>query len=168
MGNAIEIDGLRIVDSSKAGSVHALENINLVAQDGELLAVLGPSGCGKSTLLKVIAGLLSPRRGTIKVYDEAVRGPTPNVGIVFQNAVLMNWRSAIKNIMLQVEVRGLDYETHRQRALDLIKLVGIEGFENHYPFQLSGGMQQRASICRALIHAPPSCSWMSPSGRWTP
>ncbi|MFQ5912245.1 MAG: ABC transporter ATP-binding protein [Nitrospinota bacterium] len=164
MRNAIEIRGLRIVYPSKAGAVHALENIGLEAKDGEFVSVLGPSGCGKSTLLKAVAGLLPPRRGSIRVYDEPVHGPTPNVGIVFQNPVLMGWRSVLKNIMLQVEVRGLDHGTYRQRALELIKLVGIEGFENHYPFQLSGGMQQRASICRALIHDPPLLLMDEPFG----
>ncbi len=164
MRKAIEIEGLRVVYPSKAGSVNALEGIDLVAEDGEFLSVLGPSGCGKSTLLKAVAGLLSLRRGSIKVYDELVRGPTPNVGIVFQNAVLMNWRTVLKNIMLQVEVRGLDRETYRRRALELIKLVGIEGFDNHYPFQLSGGMQQRVSICRALIHDPPLLLMDEPFG----
>ncbi|MEE9275875.1 MAG: ABC transporter ATP-binding protein [bacterium] len=164
MRHAIEIDGLRIVYPSKAGSVHALENISLVAEDGEFISVLGPSGCGKSTLMKAVAGLLSPRRGSVKVYGEVVRGPTPNVGIVFQNAVLMNWRTVLKNIMLQVEVRGLDLEIHRKRAMELIKLVGIEGFHDHYPFQLSGGMQQRASICRALIHDPPLLLMDEPFG----
>lgn len=164
MSNAIEINGLRIVYPSKAGSVHALENIELCAEDGEFLSILGPSGCGKSTLLKAVAGLLPARRGSIRVYDEPVRGPTPNVGVVFQNPVLMNWRTVLNNIMLQVEVRGLDHSTYRRRAHELIKLVGIEGFENHYPFQLSGGMQQRASICRALIHDPPLLLMDEPFG----
>ncbi|MDA0999705.1 MAG: ABC transporter ATP-binding protein [bacterium] len=164
MKHAIEINGLRIVYPSKAGSVHALENISLQAEDGEFISVLGPSGCGKSTLMKAIAGLLSPRKGEIKVYGEIVQGPTSDVGIVFQNAVLMNWRSVMKNIMLQIEVRGLDYKEYEKRARDLIKLVGIEGFENHYPFQLSGGMQQRASICRALIHDPPLLLMDEPFG----
>ncbi len=164
MKNAIEIKGLRVVYRSKLGSVHALENIGLIEEDGEFLSILGPSGCGKSTLLKAVAGLLPIRWGSIKVYDEPVRGPTPNVGIVFQSPVLMNWRTVIKNIMIQVEVRGLDYVAHERRAHDLIELVGIEGFEDHYPYQLSGGMQQRVSICRALIHDPPLLLMDEPFG----
>ncbi|MBI1724715.1 MAG: ABC transporter ATP-binding protein [Candidatus Tectomicrobia bacterium] len=164
MPSAFEIKGLRIVYSSKQGPVHALEGVSLQAEDGEFISVLGPSGCGKSTLMKALAGLLPPRRGSIRVYGEPVSGPTPGVGIVFQNAVLMNWRTVLDNIMLQVEVRRLDRRAHLVRARDLIRLVGIEGFEHHYPFQLSGGMQQRVSICRALIHDPPLLLMDEPFG----
>ncbi|MBI3127403.1 MAG: ABC transporter ATP-binding protein [Candidatus Tectomicrobia bacterium] len=164
MPAAFEISGLRIVYPSRLGPVHALEGVSLEAQDGEFISVLGPSGCGKSTLMKALAGLLPPRRGSIRVNGRPVSGPSPGVGIVFQNAVLMSWRSVLDNIMLQAEVRGLDRRLHLERARGLIRLVGIEGFEQHYPFQLSGGMQQRVSLCRALIHDPPLLLMDEPFG----
>ncbi|OGL62196.1 MAG: ABC transporter ATP-binding protein [Candidatus Tectomicrobia bacterium RIFCSPLOWO2_12_FULL_69_37] len=164
MPAAFEISGLRVVYPSRLGPVHALEGISLQAEDGEFISVLGPSGCGKSTLMKALAGLLPPRQGSIRIYGEPVRGPAPGVGIVFQSAVLMNWRTVLGNIMLQVEVQRLDYRAHLERARDLIRLVGIEGFEHHYPFQLSGGMQQRVSLCRALIHDPPLLLMDEPFG----
>lgn len=98
---------------------------------------------------------MPPSRGSIKVSGTPVDGPNRNIGIVFQNPILMNWRTSLENIMIQAEVRGLDRNKHLEVARDLIKLVGLSGFENKYPFQLSGGMAQRVSLCRALIHDPP-------------
>ncbi|MFQ5913903.1 MAG: ABC transporter ATP-binding protein [Nitrospinota bacterium] len=137
------------------GPVPALEGVRFEAGEGEFVSILGPSGCGKSTLLKLIAGLMPPSRGSIKVSGTPVDGPNRNIGIVFQNPILMNWRTSLENIMIQAEVRGLDRNKHLEVARDLIKLVGLSGFENKYPFQLSGGMAQRVSLCRALIHDPP-------------
>ncbi|MBI2997116.1 MAG: ABC transporter ATP-binding protein [Deltaproteobacteria bacterium] len=164
MRNIISVEGLSMVFNSREGAVHALEEVNLEANEGEFLSIVGPSGCGKSTLLRTIAGLLRPTLGRIMVDGSQVTGPTPNVGIVFQNPVLMSWRTVVGNVMLQAEVRRLDLREYRERALGLMKMVGLSGFEDKYPYQLSGGMQQRASICRALIHDPPLLLMDEPFG----
>jgi NitT/TauT family transport system ATP-binding protein len=116
--------------------------------------VVGPSGCGKTTLLKLIAGLLPPSSGEIRIEGRAITKPHGDVGIVFQTAMLLPWRSVFRNVMMPVEVKNLPRETYQKRAQALLKMVGLEGFEHKYPWQLSGGMQQRASICRALVHDP--------------
>jgi len=134
--------------------VQALDGISLAAAGGEFVALVGPSGCGKSTLLKLVAGLIPPSDGVIRVNGKPIRGPTASIGIVFQSPLLMAWRTVIENILLQIEIRDLRVESYRGIARDLIQLVGLDGFENAYPHQLSGGMQQRASICRALVHDP--------------
>jgi NitT/TauT family transport system ATP-binding protein len=150
----IGIDGVSLVYRTKSTAVQALDRVSLAAAAGEFVALVGPSGCGKSTLVKLVSGLLAPSGGTIRVNGEPVRGPTPSIGIVFQSPVLMAWRTTLRNILLQIEIRGLDVESHRATAQDLIQLVGLTGFEDAYPHQLSGGMQQRVGLCRALIHDP--------------
>ncbi|MBV9348420.1 MAG: ABC transporter ATP-binding protein [Pseudolabrys sp.] len=136
------------------GEVVALKPLDFTINDGEFIVVVGPSGCGKTTLLKMIAGLLPVSGGEITVENRVVTRPHRNVGIVFQSALLLPWRDVLANVMMPVEVKGLDKDTYRQRALDLLKMVGLGGFERKYPWQLSGGMQQRVSICRALVHDP--------------
>ena len=136
------------------GFVSALEGINLAAAAGEFVTLVGPSGCGKTTLLRIVAGLVPQTGGEVDVNGRPLRGPTRDIGIVFQVPALMAWRSVLDNILLQIEIRRLDVASYRGRALDLIKLVGLSGFEGRYPYQLSGGMQQRVAICRALIHDP--------------
>jgi NitT/TauT family transport system ATP-binding protein len=116
--------------------------------------LVGPSGCGKSTLLKLIGALIRPSRGAL-LYDGAqLTQPTSDVGIVFQEAVLLQWRTVLDNVLLPAEILGLDKAQARARAMHLLTLVGLAGFEQRYPRELSGGMQQRVSICRALIHNP--------------
>ena len=146
-------DVSRVFTSAKR-SVTALEHIAFEIQTGSFVSIVGPSGCGKSTLLKIISGLLAPSSGTVTVNGQVVRGPLENVGMVFQAPVLLKWRSVLGNILLPVEFAKLDIPTHEERARALIKLVGLEGFEEMYPHQLSGGMQQRASLCRALVTDP--------------
>jgi NitT/TauT family transport system ATP-binding protein len=126
--------------------------------------VVGPSGCGKSTLLKIVAGLYPPTSGEVLLNGAVVRGPHREVGLVFQGPALMKWRTVLGNVMLQAEVRGLPLAEYRARATDLLRLVGLAGFEDAYPFQLSGGMQQRAAICRALLHDPPLLVMDEPFG----
>jgi NitT/TauT family transport system ATP-binding protein len=152
--SVIQICGLSLVYQSRSGTVPALHNVNLDAREGEFVCVVGPSGCGKSSMLKLIAGLLRPTVGTARVNGFEVRAPTADIGIVFQSPILMAWRSVIDNILLQIEIRHGDVKAYRPLARDLIELVGLKGFEDAYPFQLSGGMQQRAALCRALIHDP--------------
>src|SRR3972149_2204280 len=164
MEKAIEIKEVRMLFAARGEAVHALEKVSFEAHDGEFISVVGPSGCGKTTLLRVVGGLIPPTRGQVWVYGHPVQGPHPNVGIVFQSPVLMSWRTVLDNVLLQAEVRKLEPRKYREIALGLIDLVGIKGFENKYPFQLSGGMQQRVSICRALLHDPPLLLMDEPFG----
>ena len=150
----IEIKGVSKTYKTQDGDVPSLRPLDFDVYDGEFLVVVGPSGCGKSTLLKLIAGLLHPSAGEIRVENRVVTKPHRDVGIVFQSALLLPWRRVLENVMMPVEVKGLPIEEYRKRALDLIKMVGLDGFERKYPWQLSGGMQQRAAICRALVHDP--------------
>jgi NitT/TauT family transport system ATP-binding protein len=150
----IEIKGVSKTYRTRDGEVPSLRPIDFTIADGEFVVVVGPSGCGKTTLLKMIAGLLPPSSGEIRIEGRAVTKPHGDVGIVFQTAMLLPWRSVFRNVMMPVEVKNLPRETYEKRAQGLLKMVGLEGFEHKYPWQLSGGMQQRASICRALVHDP--------------
>ena len=150
----IEVRNLAMRYRIPGGFVTALEGIDLAAAEGEFVTLVGPSGCGKTTILRIMAGLVPPTAGEVQIGGRPLRGPTRDVGIVFQVPALMAWRSVLQNILLQIEIRRLDVAQYRARALELIKLVGLSGFEGRYPYQLSGGMQQRASICRALVHDP--------------
>ncbi len=150
----IEIKKVSKTYKTQDGEVPSLQPLEFDVNEGEFLVVVGPSGCGKSTLLKLIAGLLPPSQGEIRVENRVVTSPHRDVGIVFQSALLLPWRRVLENVMMPVEVKGLPVEEYRKRALDLIKMVGLDGFERKYPWQLSGGMQQRAAICRALVHDP--------------
>ena len=150
----IEIKGVNKTYRTRDGDVPTLKDIDITVDDGELLVIVGPSGCGKSTLLRMVAGLLPPTSGEIRVEGKTITKPFGEVGIVFQSALLLPWRSVIGNIMMPVEVKGLPRAPYLERARDLLRMVSLEGFEKKFPWQLSGGMQQRASICRALIHDP--------------
>ena len=164
MPSVIEYQNLRKVYNPDSGKVVALEEVSLEVGDGELLTVIGRSGCGKATLLKLTAGLLAPTAGTVHVAGAPVLGPLTNVGIVFQAPVLLDWRKTLDNVLLQIEARKLNVEEYREKALKLLELVGLKGFEDKYPSELSGGMQQRASITRALIHDPPLLLMDEPFG----
>ena len=135
-----------------AASVEALASVDLAVADCEFVAIVGPSGCGKSTLLKLVAGLRRPTRGEIALYGRPVVGPRSDVGIVFQSPVLLPWRTVLDNVLLPADVLRLPRAEYRARALALLDLVGLSGFERSYPQELSGGMQQRAAIARALVH----------------
>jgi NitT/TauT family transport system ATP-binding protein len=150
----IEVDAASKVYSTADGPVESLKPLSFAIGDGEFMAIVGPSGCGKSTLLKMIAGLLPVSAGEIRLAGARVDGPPDNVGIVFQSAVLLAWRTVFDNVMLQIDMRGRPRSSYRDKARALIDMVGLAGFENKYPWQLSGGMQQRAAICRALVHDP--------------
>src|SRR5438132_836046 len=140
--------------SSRDGSVHALQEINFKVSEGEFIAVVGPSGCGKSTLLKILAGLLPPSKGAARLRGTPITGPRRDIGVVFQSPVLLPWRSVLDNVLLPVDVQRLGRDGHLKVAMDLLNLVGLDGFERRYPWELSGGMQQRVAITRALIHDP--------------
>ena len=150
----IHIEGLHKIYASSSGRVTALENVNLSIKQNEFVTLVGPSGCGKSTLLKLIGALIRPTRGKLLFDGEPLLRPTRDVGIVFQEAVLLQWRTVLDNVLLPTEILGLDKAASRKRAMDLINLVGLGGFEKRFPRELSGGMQQRAALCRALIHNP--------------
>ncbi|MGB9313712.1 MAG: ABC transporter ATP-binding protein [Pseudolabrys sp.] len=150
----IELRGVSKTYRTRDGEVPSLRPIDFTVGDGEFVVVVGPSGCGKTTLLKMIAGLLPPSEGEIRVENQTITKPHGGVGIVFQTAMLLPWRSVFRNVMMPVEVKGLPREVYEPRAHALLKMVGLQDFENKYPWQLSGGMQQRTSICRALVHDP--------------
>jgi NitT/TauT family transport system ATP-binding protein len=150
----ILVQQIQRIFKSGARSVHALDQVSFDVQEGSFVSIVGPSGCGKSTLLKIIAGLLPATSGSVRVSDRTVDAPLENVGMVFQSPVLLKWKSVLDNIMLPVEFAKLDRARHLERARSLIDLVGLQGFEEMYPYHLSGGMQQRVSLCRALVTDP--------------
>ncbi len=160
----IQAKDITKVYETKDGLVESLKPLSFSIQSGEFVSVVGPSGCGKSTLLKMVAGLLPITSGELKIEAKPVDGPQKDVGIVFQSAVLLAWRTVIENIMLQAEMRNMPKEEATAKAMQLIDMAGLKGFEGKYPRQLSGGMQQRASICRALLHDPPLLLMDEPFG----
>lgn len=139
---------------SRRGRVHAVSNVDLDVGAGKFVSLLGPSGCGKSTIMMMIAGLYPVSDGEIRIHDRVVQEPYTDAGIVFQSDVLMDWRDVLGNVLTQVEFRRLPTADYRERALELLVSAGLAGFEDKYPFELSGGMRQRVSICRALLHDP--------------
>jgi NitT/TauT family transport system ATP-binding protein len=132
----------------------ALKDLDFSVRDGEFLSIVGPSGCGKSTLLKILAGLLPASEGEALLNATPIAGPRKDIGVVFQSPVLFPWRNVLGNVLLPVDVQGLGRERLKARALELLDLVGLKGFEHRFPWQLSGGMQQRVALVRALIHDP--------------
>ena len=150
----IQISGLYKTYQTRTGHTVALQQVDLAIRQNEFVTLVGPSGCGKSTLLKIIDLLIPPSRGTVLFDGRPLAGPSRDVGIVFQEPVLLPWRGILDNVMLPAEILGLDLAQARRRAMDLLSLVGLAGFEQRYPKELSGGMQQRAAICRSLVHDP--------------
>ncbi len=160
-GAAVAFQEASLLYASLSHSTLAVENVTLSIDPGEFAAVVGPSGCGKTTLLKLVAGLILPTSGEVHVDRVKVTGPLKIVGMAFQNPSLLPWRTTLGNILLPLEIvqpyarqfrkKKRDY---MQKVQELLALVGLAGFENHYPWQLSGGMQQRVSLCRALVHSP--------------
>jgi NitT/TauT family transport system ATP-binding protein len=151
---AIAIEGVSKVFRRGTSQVRALEQVDLAVGDGEFVAVLGPSGCGKSTLMRLVAGLVPATTGAISIAGKRVEGPHTDLGIVFQAATLLDWRTVLGNVLLQLELRGLDPKAYQARAVALLQAVGLGDFTGNYPRELSGGMKQRASIVRALVHDP--------------
>jgi NitT/TauT family transport system ATP-binding protein len=151
----IEVKNLKKIYHSRGSSIHAVEDVSFDVREGEFVTIVGHSGCGKTTILKILAGLLSKTHGTVRINDKPVVGPHANIGIVFQTSILLRWRSVLENVMLPIEIMQLKKEDYYERALDLLRLTGLIEFKNKYPRELSGGMQQRVSISRALIHDPP-------------
>jgi NitT/TauT family transport system ATP-binding protein len=149
---------------TRSGTVEACSDINLDIKQSEFVAIVGPSGCGKTTILKMVAGLSSYTSGTITVGGKRVESPQTDVGIVFQEAIMLDWRDVLSNVMLQVDIRKMDRAKYVPVAKTLLKATGLEGFEGKKPYELSGGMRQRVSICRALVHDPTMLMMDEPFG----
>jgi NitT/TauT family transport system ATP-binding protein len=151
----LRIAGLEKIYKAKDGiDVHALKDFNLDIAEGEFVTIVGPSGCGKSTLLKILAGTLERSAGTIAMRGKSLSGPSRELGVVFQAPVLLPWRTVLQNVMVPIEVQRHDRVRFLAKAKQLLAMVGLTGFESKYPNELSGGMQQRVGICRALVHDP--------------
>jgi NitT/TauT family transport system ATP-binding protein len=150
----IELTGVSRTFVGRKGSVEALHGIDLQVKVGEFVAVVGRSGCGKSTLLRLIAGLLTPTAGTVMVDSTPVTKPRQDISLMFQRPALLPWRSVLDNVMLPIEIFGWKRASYRERAHHLLNMVGLKGFEKRLPHELSGGMQQRVALCRALITQP--------------
>jgi NitT/TauT family transport system ATP-binding protein len=150
----VEINGVGKAYNTSGAPVRALEGIDLAVKPGEFVSIVGPSGCGKSTLLKCVAGLQSVTEGEIRVKGQRVAQPPDNMGFVFQKDVLLDWRTVLHNVLLMAEFRGLPTRDYVDRARGLLAVFGLQGFENRYPWELSGGMRQRVAICRALLVDP--------------
>lgn len=151
----ISLDGVRKIYRTQEGEVEAIRSVTMDVNAGELVSIVGPSGCGKSTLLKILAGLHEHDEGTVRIGTDAEPfDRKKDVGMVFQQPLLLKWRRILENVLLPAEILGLDMAEARDRARDLLALVGLSDYAGSYPYQLSGGMQQRAAIARALIHDP--------------
>ena len=150
----VEIDHLQKTYDSRNEPVTALREVTLSVPQRQFVSLLGPSGCGKSTLLRCVAGLEMPSGGVVKVNGSVVDRPPDSMGIVFQRDVLLDWLNVLDNILLPAKLQRSDESEARCRAHELLKLIGLEGFENRSPWELSGGMRQRVAICRALLLNP--------------
>jgi NitT/TauT family transport system ATP-binding protein len=152
------------VYDTQDGAVEACAEVSLDIRRSEFVAIVGPSGCGKTTILKMLAGLVPYSSGEITVGGTRVARPQTDVGIVFQESILLDWRDVLSNVMLQIDIRRMDHKSSEPVARHLLKATGLEGFENKKPYELSGGMRQRVSICRALVHDPPLLLMDEPFG----
>ena len=141
-------------DCADGTGVQALSSVSLGIEEGEFVSLLGPSGCGKTTLMMIVAGLALPTQGEVQIAGQPGRGPYTDLGIVFQNAELLEWRTALQNVLLQIEIRKLSTQQYLPAAQRLLANVGLRDFEEKYPDELSGGMKQRVALCRALVHDP--------------
>jgi len=153
-GKAIRLAGVSKTFASRTGAIDAISSVDLTIEAGSFVAVVGPSGCGKSTLMRMIGGLIQPSTGEIEFGGSPVIGPRTDTGIVFQKANLAPWHDVLGNVALQIRLRKLDWTAYEERAIELLRSVGLGDFMNKLPYELSGGMQQRASIARALVHSP--------------
>jgi NitT/TauT family transport system ATP-binding protein len=160
----VKAEGLTKSYRATSTITHALDETSFEIQRGEFLSVVGPSGCGKSTLLMLVSGLAEPTSGTVEIAGKRVTAPVSDAGIVFQEDLLLEWKHTIDNILMQGAFRDLPKDTLRRRAEQLLEMVGLTEFANVYPHELSGGMRQRASICRALVHDPPLLLMDEPFG----
>ena len=161
----IALDGVAKTFGVGDAAVHAFGPVDLTIGAGEFVSLLGPSGCGKSTLMLMIAGLLPPSAGTITVAGRKVTGPQTDIGIMFQDNTLVPWRTVRGNVELQLELRGLPVAGHAARIDALLASVQLTAFAERYPYELSGGMQQRAAFCQAMVHDPTTMLLDEPLGK---
>lgn len=161
---AIEISSLTKRYGLKDEGTLALRDLSLRVDSHEFVCIVGPSGCGKSTLLKLITGMERPTEGSVRRFGEEVREPSPKIGMVFQQPVLMKWRTVLENVLFPIDALGLKRKDYMAQAHHLLGLAGLSDFKDKWPRQLSGGMQQRAALCRALIHDPPCLLMDEPFG----
>ena len=152
--NSVRIERVTKIYGARETGTQALADISLTIENGEFIAIVGPSGCGKSTLLRLVSGLVPVTSGTIKIADKIVTKPVTDVGIVFQQPVLLDWRDVLGNVLFQIDMRDGDIKAARERAEQLLLQVGLGDFMHKWPHELSGGMKQRAAIARALVHDP--------------
>lgn len=166
MTTSIEIAGITHAYDTASGKLPVLHNLDFTVPSAAFCAVVGPSGCGKSTLTRLVAGLLIPDEGEVRLDGQPVKGPRASVGMAFQNPVLLEWRTILDNVILPLEIvpNSLSRAQKEDRARELLALVGLEGFEAKRPSELSGGMRQRASLCRAIAHKPDILSMDEPFG----
>ncbi len=151
----VSLQNVRKVYRTRNEEFEAIQSVSMEINAGELVCLVGPSGCGKSTLLKILAGLHPHEGGEVRIGSlEEPFDPSRDVGMVFQQPLLLKWRRILENVLLPAEILGLPMKASRERARGLLAMVGLSGFEENYPYELSGGMQQRAAIARALIHDP--------------
>ena len=160
----IRLRGVGKTYETNDGAVEACAEIDLDVRQSEFVAIVGPSGCGKTTILKMVAGLVPRTAGEITVGGRRVDRPQTDVGIVFQESILLDWRDVLSNVMLQVDIRRMDRAAFLPIAEHLLRATGLQGFEHKKPYELSGGMRQRVSICRALVHDPPLLLMDEPFG----
>ncbi len=156
MGDLISIRGVRHAYATPAGPLPVLDGLDVSVPEGEFCAVVGPSGCGKSTLTRLVAGLMKPDAGEVWLHGQRVTSPRKTVGMAFQNPVLLEWRTILDNVILPLEIVAprMSRADRVARAEALLSMVGLDGFEGKRPSELSGGMRQRASLCRAIVHKP--------------
>ena len=156
MANLIEIKGVTHAYKTASGLLPVLDGLEVAVPEGTFAAVVGPSGCGKSTLTRLVAGLMKPDQGEVWLHGERVKGPRKTVGMAFQNPVLLEWRTILENVILPLEIvaPSMPRADRVARAMELLEMVGLSGFENKRPSELSGGMRQRASLCRSIVHKP--------------
>ncbi len=150
----VRIKNVDKIYKTRGRALKAVDNVSLDLRKGEFVSIVGPSGCGKSTLMMMVAGLVPVSSGEISIRGETVRKPYTDVGVIFQRDALLEWRTVLNNVLLPIDVRGLPRSKYQAAARTLLARVGLAGFENSYPWELSGGMRQRVSLCRGLIHDP--------------
>ncbi len=155
MAGILEISNVsKTYDADGDKPVHALDGVDLTVNEGEFVSVIGPSGCGKSTLFNIIGGLIDDYQGTVLIDGHSVDGAHRDVGVVFQEESTFPWRTTLENVAFPLEIEGMNKAEREERARQFVRLVGLEGFENHYPAQLSGGMKQRTAVARTLAYEP--------------